>query len=161
MGRVQVLGNAERRRRWRDDEKARIVEESLTSGLPVSEVARRNDVCSSLVFAWRRQMQAGLLGEAGAPLFLPVAMSAGAVPSRVTTPPARLMPEPDPSRSLGPVLTEIDSTATAHHKSNRASDDPHRNGMIEIHLQDGVRLVVDHAVDGGALSRVLAALGTR
>ena len=37
----KVLG-IERRRRWSKDEKARIVEETLTPGAVVSEVARRH-----------------------------------------------------------------------------------------------------------------------
>ena len=52
--RSDVLG-AERRRRWSDDEKARILEETLVPGATVSEVARRNDVAVSLVFTWRRK----------------------------------------------------------------------------------------------------------
>ena len=45
---VEVLG-AERRRRWRDEEKARIVAETLDNTATVSEVAERYDVCPSLV----------------------------------------------------------------------------------------------------------------
>jgi transposase len=52
--RSDVLG-AERRRRWSDDEKARILEETLVPGATVSEVARRNDVAASVVFTWRRK----------------------------------------------------------------------------------------------------------
>ncbi|MCK1459823.1 transposase [Bradyrhizobium sp. 2] len=53
--RIEVLGGLERRRRWSQDDKARIVEETLTPGAKVTEVARRNGVAASLVFTWRRQ----------------------------------------------------------------------------------------------------------
>ncbi|WP_376717444.1 transposase [Bradyrhizobium sp. 62B] len=53
--RVEVLGGLERRRRWSQDDKARIVEETLVPGAKVTEVARRNGVATSLVFTWRRQ----------------------------------------------------------------------------------------------------------
>ena len=53
--RVEVLGGLERRRRWSQDDKARIVEETLAPGAKVTEVARRNGVAASLVFTWRRQ----------------------------------------------------------------------------------------------------------
>ncbi|MGY2987435.1 transposase [Bradyrhizobium sp. USDA 4508] len=53
--RVEVLGGLERRRRWSQDDKARIIEETLVPGAKVTEVARRNGVAASLVFTWRRQ----------------------------------------------------------------------------------------------------------
>src|SRR6185503_6035228 len=53
--RVEVLGGLERRRRWSQDDKARIVEETLAPGAKVAAVARRNGVAASLVFTWRRQ----------------------------------------------------------------------------------------------------------
>lgn len=53
--RVEVLGRFERRRSGSQDDKARIVEETLVPGAKVTEVARRNGVAASLVFTWRRQ----------------------------------------------------------------------------------------------------------
>jgi len=53
--RVEVLGGLERRRRWSQDDKARIVEETLVPGAKVTDVARRNGVAASVVFTWRRQ----------------------------------------------------------------------------------------------------------
>jgi len=47
--RVEVLGGLERRRRWSQDDKARIVEETLAPGAKVTAVARRNGVAASLV----------------------------------------------------------------------------------------------------------------
>jgi hypothetical protein len=51
--RVEVLGGLERRRRCSQDDKARIVEETLAPGAKVTEVARRNGVAASVVFTWR------------------------------------------------------------------------------------------------------------
>ena len=64
--RVEVLGGLERRRRWSQDDKARIVEETLAPGAKVTEVARRNGVAASVVFTWRRQ--ARTVEKAGAML---------------------------------------------------------------------------------------------
>jgi transposase len=52
--RADVLG-VECRRRWTDDEKARIVEETLAPDAKVTDVARRNDVAASVLFTWRRK----------------------------------------------------------------------------------------------------------
>ena len=49
----KVLG-IERRRRWSKDEKARIVEATLSPGAVVSEVARRRGAAQSLLLTWRR-----------------------------------------------------------------------------------------------------------
>jgi transposase len=46
--RVEVLGGLERRRRWSQDDKARIVKETLApGGAKVTEVARRNGVAAA------------------------------------------------------------------------------------------------------------------
>jgi transposase len=56
-----------RRRRWTEDEKLRIVAESLSGSRQVSSTARRHGISRSLLTTWRRQFrvepQPG--GEAG------------------------------------------------------------------------------------------------
>lgn len=71
--RAEILG-VERRRVWSADDKARVVAETLAPGAQVSEVARRNDVAPSLLFAWRRQ--ARMHPATPEPVFLPVQMTA-------------------------------------------------------------------------------------
>ncbi|QMW21620.1 IS66-like element accessory protein TnpA [Sandaracinobacteroides saxicola] len=55
MGQVSVFAGPERRRRWSQDERLRILQEAFAPGACVSEVARRHDVSTSLVYAWRKQ----------------------------------------------------------------------------------------------------------
>ena len=55
MSRVEILNGVERRRRWSEADKRRIVEETLAPHSVIADVARRNGVSTSLVFAWRRQ----------------------------------------------------------------------------------------------------------
>lgn len=127
---VEVLGT-ERRRRWRDDEKARIVAETLGGSETVSDVARRHDVCPSLVFTWRRQAREGRLGGAGDGLpLLPVTIE-------------------------GDDGAKTDATAFGSDRSRRAT------GLIEIDLGRGRRVRVDRDVDADALRRVLDVLGGR
>jgi Transposase len=47
MMRVEVLGSVQRRRRWSQDDKARVVEETLAPGAKVSEVARRHGISAT------------------------------------------------------------------------------------------------------------------
>ena len=56
--RIELITGAERRRRWCDDDKARIVVESFAPGANVSEVARRNGLSPQQLFAWRREARA-------------------------------------------------------------------------------------------------------
>jgi transposase len=100
--RVEVLSGVERRRRWSNDEKARIVEATLVPGARVAEVARRNEVSASLVFEWRRLAREGLLGR-GVPALMPVEIVA----------PLPALPAPSPSvaarsrRSAGLIEIEL------------------------------------------------------
>jgi transposase len=48
-----------RRRRWRLDEKLRIVSESFEGHRQVSAVARRHDISRSQLYAWRRALGGG------------------------------------------------------------------------------------------------------
>ncbi|MFG1352826.1 IS66-like element accessory protein TnpA [Xanthobacter autotrophicus] len=127
---VEVLG-AERRRRWRDDEKAGIVAETLDGTATVSEVARRHDVCPSLVFTWRRQARQGRLGGVTkVSSLLPVMIQA-------ETPPV------------------VNETESGPPRSRRAT------GVIEIDLGRGRRVRVDRDVDAAALRLVLDLLSAR
>ena len=72
--RIEVITGQRRRRQWSEEEKARIVAESLAPGANVSGVARRNNVSGGLLFKWRRDaLQASSLA---AP-FIPITVTAG------------------------------------------------------------------------------------
>jgi transposase len=76
--RMEGTPAAGQRRRWSEDERARIVEESLTPGARVSEVAKRHGVSRGMVFEWRRQAKAGEpRQDAGRsrPAFVPVTIA--------------------------------------------------------------------------------------
>ncbi len=68
MGQVTVFSGPERRRRWSDEERLRIVTEAFAPGAWVAEVCRRHDVSSGLIYTWRRKLRdAGVAQEASAP----------------------------------------------------------------------------------------------
>ena len=62
--RIQILSVSDtgRRRRWTDDEKVRIVEESHREGMTLAEVCRRHEISRSMVYDWRYRHKMGLLG---------------------------------------------------------------------------------------------------
>jgi transposase len=75
--------NARRRRRlWSEEEKRRIVAETLAPGASVSIVARRHDLNANMLFTWRRQIGAAALRPTGDALtFVPAAITAEAAPA--------------------------------------------------------------------------------
>jgi transposase len=71
--RAEILTVPERRRHWRDEDKARIVAESLAPNAIASVVARRHGVHPNQLCDWKRKMrQAGILTELAVPDFVPV-----------------------------------------------------------------------------------------
>jgi len=66
MGRMTLITGGERRRRWSDEDRARILAAVEAPGAVVAEVARREDICTSLVYQWRRDARAaaGAMGFA-------------------------------------------------------------------------------------------------
>jgi transposase len=54
MGTMVVLSGPERRRRWSADQKRAILAAADEPGAIVSEVARRADICTSLIYRWRQ-----------------------------------------------------------------------------------------------------------
>lgn len=64
-----------RRRAWTDEEKIRIVEESLRGHRRGSATARRLGISRSLLTRWRADYRAGQLGS-GAPMFMAVSVAA-------------------------------------------------------------------------------------
>ena len=58
MAQVHVLTGPERRRRFSVEEKRAIVAAAFAPGAVVSNVARRADVCPSLIYRWRRELGA-------------------------------------------------------------------------------------------------------
>lgn len=85
MGRMTVISGAERRRRWSDEDRARILAAISEPGAVVAEVARREDVCASLVFKWRREMRQAVESKAGG--FAPVVIepSPAVAPSSISS----------------------------------------------------------------------------
>ena len=73
---MEIITGVERHRRWRDEDKLRIVAEAEAPGAVISHVARRHGVARSQIFEWRRRARSGeLMAVPVLPEFLPVRMS--------------------------------------------------------------------------------------
>ena len=131
ISRAEVITSVERRRRWSQDEKERLVAASLEPGASVSEVARMAGLHVSQLFRWRKELCKH--GEASTVPFVPVEIGPSAPPREVAEVP-------------------LTTTAARRRKSQ---------GIIEIDLGSGHRIRVDGDVDGDALRRVLDALVRR
>ena len=75
-----------RRRIWTEDEKRRIVAETLMPGASVSIVARRHDINTNMLFTWRRQLGPGRSPATGAAVtFVPASITPGPASAAAST----------------------------------------------------------------------------
>src|SRR5215207_8589491 len=105
--RFEVITGVGRRRRWTDEEKARIVAESLDPATTSSAVARRYGLHASQLFVWRQQLQrsASSVETVRGPAFVPVLLGEdGAVPAQ---PVGRM------EIALGPVVVRVGADVDA------------------------------------------------
>jgi transposase len=126
---MEIITGVERRRRWRDEEKLRILAELDEPGARFNDVARRHDVSRGLLWQWRDAQRRGKL-VAEAPGFVPL----------------RIMPEltvPEPQGSVPAASTDPENEA---------------DNRIEILLPDGTAVRVAEGISAAVLRRVLAAL---
>ena len=69
---MEIITDVERRRRWRLEEKLRIVAEAEQPGASFVAVARRHEVSRGLLWNWRQQVRRGDLVPEPMPVFVPV-----------------------------------------------------------------------------------------
>lgn len=76
--RLEVFTGTGRRRKWSDEDKARIVAEIVASGASVCSVARRHGLSPQQLFGWRRQLReaAGEHCDADKVQFVPAVVDA-------------------------------------------------------------------------------------
>jgi transposase len=73
MSQMTVFSGRERRRRWSDEERTRILAEAFLPGACVAAVARRNDISTSLIYQWRDKLR----GNAVPPAFMEAVIDDG------------------------------------------------------------------------------------
>ncbi len=128
MARVEIF-QERARRRWSEEDKRRLVAETMAVGGTVHGVARRYGVNTSQLFTWRKQLRA----EADRPA--PTAAVPGF--AAVTIAPAALAAPPTDAASPGA---------------------PTSLGSIEIELPGGERMRISGMVDPTTIATVLRVL---
>jgi transposase len=75
--RLEVITGTGRRRRFSDDDKAQIIEETLAPGAVVSNVARRHGLSPQQLFTWRREARRRPVAPEPvvAPVFVPAVIN--------------------------------------------------------------------------------------
>ena len=131
-GGMEIITGVERRRRWRLEDKLRILSELEEPGVRFVDVARRHDVSRGLLWQWPDARRRGKLATDRPAAFIPFHV----VPAL-----------PGPQMETEPVLPDA--------APDPAGPDPQR---IEIVLPDGTALRVAEGISATALRRVLSAL---
>jgi transposase len=133
--RLELITGTGRRRRWSNDDKVRIVLESLEPDANVSEVARRHGMSPQQLFAWRRGAR-GLseqrAGDATAPAAPAVICKASC-----EMPAPRRTAEPAPAFAQVMIAAASPAPASSAPKGNAP-------GAIEIVIGDTSVRVIGH-----------------
>lgn len=75
--RLEVITGIGGRRRFSDDEKARVLEQTLAPGAVISAIARQNGLTPQQLFTWRRQARQQSKGRRSkSPVFVPAVVEA-------------------------------------------------------------------------------------
>jgi len=64
VGQVAVYSGVERRRRWDDETRLKILSEAFSPGANISQIARRHDVSTGQIYTWRRKLLEASAGSA-------------------------------------------------------------------------------------------------
>jgi len=145
--RIELITGSERRRRWSEDDNARIVVESFAPGANVSEVARRNGLSPQQLFAWRREARA-LFRDGGDAVVLATAQQPPGKASR-----ARL---PKPADEAPPFVPVVMASSSPPSPPGNPPP-PSCAGIIEISIGDIVVRIIGQT-ETATLTAVLRAV---
>ena len=128
--RLEMITGTGRRRRFSEDDKARVIEETLVPGAVVSEVARRHGLTPQQLFGWRRQARRPATARTDSEVqqFVPVVVEAP-------------LPKPAARRGERKRTRQVDRTS----------------GIIEVEI-DGVTVRVGRGAEAKTVAAVLRAL---
>ena len=157
--RIELITGTGRRRQWRQDDRARIIVESLRPGVNVSEVARRNGLSPQQLFGWRREARALMAEKAdgsnppayGDRRSAPQPASGGSRSLAGARPSADCMP------AFASVVIAAAAPPSPPSPPAPPATGPATTGHIEIAISDAIVRVVG-PVEAAHLTAVLRAL---
>lgn len=150
--RIELITGTGRRRQWSEEDKARIIIESLRPDANVSEVARRHGLSPQQLFGWRREARAIMAEEIhDAPADRQVVSSAARTESGRSK---RSAGENSPAERVPAFAPVVVATCAASPPSQTA---PPTTGRIEIAIGDAVVRVVG-PIELSLLTAVLRAV---
>ena len=133
---MEIITGVERRRRWRDEDKLRIVAEAQAPGAVFAEVARRHEVSRGQLWHWRRLARAGELRPTPMPaVFLPL--------------------ETVPEAGAGVLPCDAVGGAVGDPQARDRTAAPAR---IEVRLPAGACVVIEGAAEPALVTAALTAL---
>ena len=134
MSRVEIF-RGQPRRRWSEEEKRRLVAETLVPGETVRAVARRHGVNTSQLFTWRKRLRAQL----GFPAALP----------------------PVPAPAFAAVEVAPADALPMANDAGRERDTVAPAGLIEVELPRGERVRISGSVEPAVVTAAPRALVRR
>jgi transposase len=126
--RLEVITGTGRRRRFSEDDKARIIEETLAPSAVISEVARRHGLSPQQLFTWRRQARRH-----------------------------RVDANPDPAPAFVPAIVDASTLERADSGRRRRGRPDHVCGIIEVEI-DEVTVRIGRGADAKTVTAVLRAV---
>lgn len=158
--RMEVITRTERKRRYTDDEKARLLAECAAPESSVIKVAARHDMATSVLHRWRLERKRAA-AQASTPMQFVSFGDIEALDAEVQKRAERSAPRLTRDYSTSVSAVRLPESLTAATTDSELPLLPHPGGSpgtIAIALTSGIRVSVDSYVNEKALARVLNTL---